>query len=487
MGLAAPVDNGEQPLPNVFLVVMDTIRKDMLSGGAAAAPRQPALDSLREQSWVHPRALAPAPWTAPSHASLLTGLDPWVHGIYHRSPRRVLSPEHSTLAEQMRLAGYRTGCFAANNYIGPQTGLHRGFERWYYGGKQDWMLRGLFGPPTVGSEWLPGMRAARLAHFGLQEPVWSFINRRAKMAGKLVRLLSRRSIGSCDMLAAPWIERELERWLESVPANQPVFSFLNYMDGHEPYHGLPYVFAGSSDLSTGSLSAVRQDLWNWVIGAWRPTDQELASLRELYGLSYRVLDQRVRRLIEIIRTHHRWDNSILILTADHGQALGEGGVLFHGLKPLDSLLRVPLWIRAPKGVEIGLSPESWFSLSAIPGLVRKIALQGSRGELTRAESSLEDELTVAFADGLGGPVRRHVPPGRLRELDRPAVAGYIGTRKLILDVKTNTLSVADLDRDPLAEQPVPVQTPEVYGSLYDRLSRVAHQAFDEVTREDLLG
>lgn len=128
--------------PNILLITLDTVRADHLGCYGYPRPLTPTLDALASRSTLYNRARATSPWTLPSHASLFTGLYPFEHGAHtvwvplrehgkapQRDNVRALPPEHPTLAEVLKRAGYTTAAFVANDvYLIPSYGLARGFD-----------------------------------------------------------------------------------------------------------------------------------------------------------------------------------------------------------------------------------------------------------------------------------------------------------------------------------------------------------------------
>jgi len=114
------------PPPHVLLIVLDTVRADRLSVYGHARPTSPHLEALAARGTRFDHAVAAAPWTVPSHASMFTGLPPAAHGAHHE--HRALSPEARTLAEHLAEAGYRTAGVSANPFVGPPARLDQGFE-----------------------------------------------------------------------------------------------------------------------------------------------------------------------------------------------------------------------------------------------------------------------------------------------------------------------------------------------------------------------
>ncbi len=116
----------EKP-PNILLITVDTLRADDLGGYGSPMYASPALDRLSRQSRLYQMVWAPSPWTLPSLASLMTGLEPKVHGAIHF--RKALPQNALTLAEKLRKKGYHTSAAVTHLLLGPDYGFDRGFER----------------------------------------------------------------------------------------------------------------------------------------------------------------------------------------------------------------------------------------------------------------------------------------------------------------------------------------------------------------------
>jgi arylsulfatase A-like enzyme len=117
--------------PNLVLVSIDTLRADRLLHTGSSRGTAPLTEAwAREHATAFRQAVAQAPWTLPSHASLLTGLDPLRHGANH--PFRPLPAEIATLAGTLRAAGYFTAAVTGGGWLEPAYGLSRGFERYRY-------------------------------------------------------------------------------------------------------------------------------------------------------------------------------------------------------------------------------------------------------------------------------------------------------------------------------------------------------------------
>ena len=112
--------------PNIVLIVMDAARASSLSCYGYRRPTTPNLERFADRCVVYEKAISPAGWSLPSHASLFTGLYPSRHGAHDE--HKYLRPECPTMAEVLKALGYHTVAFCHNAYVGYPTGLHRGFE-----------------------------------------------------------------------------------------------------------------------------------------------------------------------------------------------------------------------------------------------------------------------------------------------------------------------------------------------------------------------
>ena len=124
--LAFGCRSGPAPRPNVLLVVLDTVRADHLSTYGYERETSPNLTRLAAGGVRFDHVVSTAPWTVPSHASLMTGQAPAVHGAHHES--WVLSTDAVTLAERFQKEGWRTAGFSANPFVGRPTRLDQGFD-----------------------------------------------------------------------------------------------------------------------------------------------------------------------------------------------------------------------------------------------------------------------------------------------------------------------------------------------------------------------
>jgi arylsulfatase A-like enzyme len=286
-----------QPRPNVVLIVMDTTRADHLSLYGYDRDTTPHLASFAGEAILFDHAYATSPWTVSSHASLFTGLLPVTHQATQENLR--LDSELETLAELLGRAGYETAAFTNNMWISKVTDLSRGFDE-------------------VAALW----------------------RTKGEAEGDGGRHATNRAV---------------LRWLSERDQDRPFFVFINYMEPHWPFRA-PKAYrdrflsgVDASLVKRSRFSAVR---WYHQKGRRAP-DEVLAARVGLYDTALAVLDDVLNDLLGALREVVSFDDTLIIVTADHGENLGDHGHMGHSFALYDSTLRIPLLIRRPGRKESG--------------------------------------------------------------------------------------------------------------------------------------
>ncbi len=286
-------EHGSKPAherTNVLLVVLDTTRADRLSCYGYPRATTPALDRLAESGVRFERAYANSSWTLDSHASMFTGLYPVGHRATQETLR--LSEGPATLAEILTDAGYRTFATSANPVVCAATGLARGFERF--------------------SEAFREKAPADAEH----------PNNAAFRA-----------------------------FLAGAGRDRPFFAFVNFIEPHLPYsppepHRSRFVgdtYPADEVESAGMLGMAD----HYMKGPLTP--RQLAVLSDLYNGEVATVDEHVGALLGILDRDGRATSTLVIVTSDHGENLGEHGHFAHVFDIHDTLVRVPLIVRFPGG------------------------------------------------------------------------------------------------------------------------------------------
>jgi len=302
---------------NVVLLVLDTVRVDALEPYGAPAGSTPAIAGLARSGTAVPDVFATACWTLPSHASLFTGRLPRALGLGQApggSPQGahpVMSAQRGRLLpEVLRRAGWDTRGVSANVWVSGASGFATGFE--------------------VFEEVETGRR---------QEQV-----EREDLRGRVVWALEGLRARADD--GAEAAEAVLARWL-SDRDERPFFWFVNLVEAHSPYlPPKPYNDLGARERVKAASEARRHlslgAIWRACLSELDVPDEALERMRHLYARSVRLMDDWIQRLLSRLDDAGELEETLVVVTSDHGENFGEGGLIAHAFSLDDRLIRVPL-------------------------------------------------------------------------------------------------------------------------------------------------
>ncbi len=292
--------------PNVLLVSIDTLRRDHVSIFDGENPRTstPRIDSVGESGVVFFDAVTPIPETAPAHATMLTGLHPIQHGL--SSNGMSLTTGATTLSRALRNEGYAVGAFVSSYAVDSHTGLDRDFHVY-----DDDFIPFIRGLSELG---VSNLMAKVLMKFGSPEDFsW---------------LLERDGIDT-NVEAMNWIDRA---------GDNPWFAMVHYFEPHAPYEA-PSATVDHRDLLSSPHHIFTLD--------------EANELRRLYALEAEESDALVGDLLDFLDDRGLTENTMVIVTADHGEQLGEHDIFFHHHGLFEESIRVPLVMSAPFASLVG--------------------------------------------------------------------------------------------------------------------------------------
>ena len=358
--------------PNVLLLVIDTGRGDHLSPYGNSRETTPELGKLASEGVLFEWAVSSAPTTLPSHSSMFTGRRVQEHKAGWGG-RHYLDERYPTIAEYVRAHGYATGGFVANTYwAGRHTGLDRGFVHYedFYGTAFDGVTRTILGRqlaypllPRLGFIDIPGRKQAET------------------------------------------VNQELLGWVDRVPKDRPFFAMANYLDVHAPYLP-PQGYLGK----VSSRSNYRPN--RIEIGAWKehgrmPDSTVLQEWRDRYDESLMYLDHEIGNLLDSLRAKGRLENTVVIVTSDHGESFGDHGTLHHGGSLHLEQIRVPLIVWGPRIVARGQRVSTPVDLRSISVTIANIAVENSnpfpgRSLLDRLDNS-DDQPRPALSEAAEAP------------------------------------------------------------------------------------
>lgn len=349
--------------PNVLVLVVDTLRADHLSCYGYARQTTPNIDELARQGVLFENAIAPSSWSFPSHVSLLTGRYQFEHGMDLVGPIPVFGSRarsfggYPTLGEVLEKDGYRTGAFSANRtYFSHDLGFGRGFLHFedYFHSAADMFVRTLYGR-EVARIYLSRSDKSKPKRV-LRWLGWdSLLDPDAEGSGSTGGALGVRKRASV-------VNHELLHWLDNSP-RRPFFAFLNYFDVHSPY-GVPPHYA---------KPAWKQDA---------PADQ--------YDDGVKYDDDQFGQLMAALEKRGLAGNTIVVLTADHGEELGQHGLAAHGASLYRGEIHVPLILWYPGHVPAGARVATPVTNAALPATL-----------MTLVERQPATEFPVPSLSGLG--------------------------------------------------------------------------------------
>jgi len=265
--LAAPACSlapAADPVRNVILISIDTLRADRLGAYGGTKIHTPAFDGFAADSVLFEEAFTPVPLTAPSHSTMLTGRYPIAHGV-RMNGSAILSPEETTLAEVARDHGMRTAAIVSCLVLASRFGLNQGFDLYYD--------EGISGEGEHHGLWYDERKAVKS------------------------------------------IDRAM-RWLESE-SDKPFFLWLHLFDPHHPYEPPP------------------------------PFDKTYA--QNPYNGEVVYVDRALGIFFAKLKELGVYDDSLIVVTGDHGESLGEHQENFHATFVYDATAHIPFMIRAPGG------------------------------------------------------------------------------------------------------------------------------------------
>lgn len=336
--------------PNVLFLVMDTARAQ------SALPSEnpgvmPNLESFQDEATTFSDAITSAPWTLPSHASMFTGQYTTDHGTNAGSV--MFEPQVTPLAEQLRQSGYETMAISNNTWISPQFGFDVGFDHFYCGWE---LLKGGVDLQEIVRENYSRIQQLKSI---VDELTLNNLHRTILNTAYAWGYHRRYDYG------AKFTNYRIKRILSKTrDQSQPFFMFVNYLEPHLTYDPpKPYRYEHvPDDLSREQLESVPQEQWEYLAGGVDMDDDDFRALEALYEGELSYLDYRLGQLFDFLRSEGILDETLVFVVGDHGENIGDHGLMDHQYSLNDTLLRVPLIVRHPELVPAGLKTDNLVEL-----------------------------------------------------------------------------------------------------------------------------
>lgn len=435
--------------PNILLIVMDAARAKNLSCYGYHRPTTPNLERFAERSVLYEKAISAGNWSLTGHASIFTGLYPSRHGAHDQ--HKYLSPEYPTMAELLRSWGYHTLAFCYNAYVSHTTGLDRGFEEFNR---------------VVERVPRPLKKVTR------------------KIDSGLAFLLGMHDSG------ARFINRQVKTALRRLQHNErPFFMFLHYEEPHEPYRPPErYNRYLPEGVSKQAAQQVNQDRWKYFANLVSMTEQDFEILTALYDAEITYLDMQIAEVLRWLEHSGLLDQTMVIITADHGENIGDHQMMGHAYCLYDTLVHVPLIIHYPKGtVTPSRVTRQVQTLDLLPTILAMLgdvssqtycSLQGyDLLSSTRRDFTIAEETNPDLSN-----FYKRFPNANVSKYDRALRMIRTDDYKYIWSSKGDH-ELYDLHADPAEQHNVINQRPDIANSLVERLTEWSN-SFEAATPLD---
>lgn len=307
------IERPQRGRPNILLFSLDTLRADRLGTYGYSRATSPFLDSLAAQGTIFENAVAPAPWTLPSHVSLFTGMYPSSHGVTLAKGQRI-GDQTELFAEILKRHGYQNYAYVAGGYLGKRFGFPRGFETYYANSTER--------------------------------------DRESEGFAKVLKMAHQKLLS-----------------LKEDPA--PDFMFLHTYTVHCPYsppepYASMFKSEGAETINTNHCGKVFNAMPDF-------NSQKALFISDRYDGSVRFLDTLLKDFFEKLKADNLLENTIVVIISDHGDSFYEHGEIGHGRSLHRELLMIPMIFVGP-GIEARRISEPVSLVDVFPTILEALSL-----------------------------------------------------------------------------------------------------------------
>jgi len=402
---------------------MDTARRDSFSCYGYNRLTTPNIDDLGKNGIIFERAISSSPWTLPSHASFLTGKTVSQHKITQKAiydTRKghlfnfgLIQGLEGYLPVLLKTRGYQTIGISNNAWISKAFGFQAGFDIFID------QFSYKMGFVNSLKEFIRNRASKDISNSIFTKEFIMHSNcRPAKLdngACKTHNLL--KNIFSQGVFAK----------------DKPFFLFLNFIEPHLPYlPPPPYDKMFMEAISKIGRYKVNQNIAKFISGNVKMSSYDFEILKALYDGELRYLDQKIGDILKLFRDSDLIDNSVVIVTSDHGENIGEHGLMGHQLCVYDTLLAVPLIIYGPKYISGNFRQSRYVMLKDIYYTISSLA-----SDLPNGLSILNNRYSQLLIAEYEQPVmtleyiKKRYPHANLGRFNRELRVLYDGSYKLI--------------------------------------------------------
>ncbi len=468
--------------PNVIVVVIDTLRPDRLGCYGNARPTSANLDRIAAGCFLFENAQSPAPWTAPSLISLMTSVYPDVHGVHGFPVPGRLGDGVTTLAEVLKREGYRTAAFTEGGYAKGHFGLDQGFDHYPENpGDAESYTSNLSHPSRLAANvdrtiaWLQDQgRRPFFLFFHTYE-----VHSPPRPPEEDVRVFRPDfDPGAEEARVRAAIEAWNGRRELDAEGARALRRYAFLQGRHMGFERMPAVE------DRPALSARTEELGVPLdFDAATESPEDMAWVRDLYDAELRFTDRQIARLWTALEEEGLLENSVVVFTSDHGEALGEHGRVGHGHELHEEVLRVLLLLRVPGMEPVRRIPELVRTVDVMPTLLELVGAS-TDGVVVQGQSLVpllrgEPHAQAAFSHALMDDGQSAASDGQVRQGHTVRNERW----RLVANLAGGTARLYDVLADPGETRDVGAEHQDVVAELLQLLA-AQHQR-DELLRAHL--
>ncbi len=406
--------------PNILLIIVDTLRKDVLAkyNGTAVTP---CIDNFSKDAVIFKNPVSPSPWTVPSHMSIFTGLYAGKHNVhedFYYGDKNTLDKMYKyrgkTIVDDLKGRGYNTVGFSANPWLSPNIGFIKNFNSFTF-----------YSPEYLSADEIAMVNDYRKKYGKNRKK--TAINLMLK--GNIKELKKYYNIYKKIMNKDHPYRKGADLIVNSIMDSsyrEPFFMFINFMEVHDP--------VSKWELNKDSRVLTYMD----ILKKKTIPEKIIDEIRMGYKKSLNAVDLEFGKLMNFLKNTNKYENTLIILTSDHGQALKEPyrfPYYGHGNFLYNEIIEVPLIIKFPENRKIE-QKEGYQSLTGIPDIIKNAVEKNFEDTLTNDVSFSESFGPVHDIDAL---IKNRVLPEELdykeliREMFYPKKAVYKKNYKLVIN------------------------------------------------------
>lgn len=425
---------------NIIWIVMDTARWDHISLYGGERQTTPNLDEFAKDALVFNRAIATAPWTLPSHASMFTGMFPSKHAAHFVDDAMFstpLLPENVTLAEILGEHGYETAAVCANNAgLSRALGCSQGFQ-YYFDAR-----------PLVFSLFWGKVLLALPDDFRVDE-LW--IN---------------------EVCLASEINPVVESWLGQHNREKSFFLFINYMEPHGGIAFIPEPYDSMYGFSREKQAAIFEDFDADEIIHFKG---QVTAGQRAFWTSYvhrkiTFMDDYLGKLFAKLKAEGLYEDSIIIVNSDHGELFGEHNSFGHNTDLYNELIHVPMMVKYPQTEKTGRSDQLVQTVDIMPEVLSYLGIEIPPDVQGQPFAEANHQIVAELFQQQHNAHAKRFPDRYYRDL-KAIYANVSGDSLKYIWASDNRTELFDLSLDPDEEKNVVREKLAASDTLQSRLIR----------------